>query len=350
MHQSPQNARQGTNTGRAVNRRDFIKVTALAAGAGLLGAAGIRRLLSEGELKTISVSRILMGAVANLTLVAPSESSARPTLEAAFALMQDLESQLSRCIPASDLCRLNRHGKLRAVRGALRQVLARAQAYARLTGGAFDVSLEPLLALYRRSARQGESLPYRQIDAAQRLVDYRQIEITPGYIALGSAGMAINLDGIAKGYIIDQGADFLRRAGYPNVLVEVGGDLSAYGTSRERPWRIGIQSPDYGDQMLAVAQIQDQALATSGDYVQAYTPDRRLNHIIDPRTGVSAPELSSVSVLAPTACDADALSTSLMVLGVERGLALVERLPSVEAALFTKDRQLLFSSGFPRQA
>jgi thiamine biosynthesis lipoprotein len=131
--------------------------------------------------------------------------------------------------------------------------------------------------------------------------------------------------------------------------VEAGGDLLAAGAKGDgSPWSLGVQPPRAGTGDVAARfRVTDRAVATSGDYMQPFTPDLSQHHILDPRQGISPPALSSVSVAADTACQADALSTALMVLGPAKGLALIERLPGAETLLITKEGMIHRSSGFP---
>ena len=162
--------------------------------------------------------------------------------------------------------------------------------------------------------------------------------------------MRITLDGIAKGRVVDGGVAALKSMGFTNILVEAGGDLLAYGAHPDGSyWKIGVVNPrpSAGHPWLTTISVEDRAVATSGDYQQTFTSDYHLNHIIDPRSGVSPAELSSATVIASSVTEADALATTLMVLGVADGLALVERLPGVEALVATKDLNIFKSAGFP---
>ena len=329
---------------QSIGRRQFIKITALAGLAAGLGSA-LARKQAAGALHHVQETRIVMGSLANITVVADRQSDAQRAVEATFARMHELEAVLSRFQPDSQLSQLNRAGALTDAHPALRDVLGRSVQIGALTGGVFDVTVESLLALYRSAAKVNSVPAGADVTAARALVDYRQIALQGAAIRLNQPGMAVTLDGIAKGYIIDEGAAELARLGFPNVLVEVGGDMQARGQAGGAPWRIGIQSPD-GRAPLATTSLQGVALATSGDYLNTFTADRRLHHILDPRTGTSPVALSSVSVSAPTACEADALSTSILALGPIEGLALVEGLANTEAFLITKHGEVLYSSGF----
>ena len=210
-------------------------------------------------------------------------------------------------------------------------LIATAIAYGEITRGAFDVTAKPLV----DAARRGKP--------ATAGADFRAIRLEAGEIAFARSGMALTLDGIGKGRVVDGATAFLARRGYANVLVEAGGDLLARG----RPWRIGIDHPRADDRLLATLSLNSRALATSGDYANAFTLDYGRHHIVDPRTGRSPQGLASATVLAPTATAADALSTAVMVLGPEAGLALLNRLPHVEGLLVSKEMELRATAGMP---
>ena len=159
--------------------------------------------------------------------------------------------------------------------------------------------------------------------------------------------MQITLDGIGKGYVVDRGVDVLRQRGFGSVFGEAGGDLVAGGEPGPGdPWRIGIRSPRRPLSLQARFDTRDRAVATSGDYMQPFAADYSQHHILDPRTGYSAPELASSTVVAGDAATADALATLVMVLGPVRGRALLEDLPDCEGYLIRKDLAVVQTSGF----
>ena len=166
-------------------------------------------------------------------------------------------------------------------------------------------------------------------------------------MTLERPGMSITLDGIGKGYVVDRGISELRERGFPNVFLEAGGDLLAAGNKGTgSPWRVGIRNPRPGLTLHARFDVQDRAVATSGDYMQAYTDDYTRHHIVDPRTGRSAPELASSTVIAPNAATADALSTLTLVLGRRAGRDLLEALPGCEGYFVSKQLDVTRTTGF----
>lgn len=333
-----------------LSRRQFIRLTAfagLAAAGGLGLSAGLR---AAQPVEPVQATRFLLGSLAHLTVISADGAQARAAINAAFDRMAALEAVFSRFRPDSQLSRLNATGTVSNPHPELKTVLTKAVTYGDLTGGAFDVTVEAVLKLYRAAAQSGTLPADDQITAAQQLVDYRQIAIHEDEIRLNLPGMAVTLDGIAKGYIIDAGADALRELGFDQVLVELGGDLQTSGSATAQPWQVSIQAPPGSASTTPIiAELVSRALATSGDYQYTFTSNRRLHHILDPHSGVSPDELSSASVIAPTACDADALATSLMVMGAEAGLALIAHLPEAEALVISKHGITRQSANFPVQ-
>ena len=321
-----------------ITRRQFISIVA-ATGTAL--AVGLPAL---DKLKFVSKSRILMGTRVNLTLLSRDQENAETAAEACLTEMAGLESILSRHQPASQLSILNYTGSLDHPHPALKEMLTRSRELSDLTRGAFDITVKPLLDLYQEAAG---SLAPDQIQQALELVNYQNLilEDTRAYFA--SPGMSITLDGIAKGYIVDAGVKLLQLAGYINVLVEAGGDLTASGgKGRNTPWRIGLQDPRGAmGEILTRVELRDRSLATSGDYLQKYTTDLTSHHILDPRTGFSPPDFSSVSVSASSAALADGLATAIMVLG-EDGLGLIESVADCEAYTVSKSGLVRKTAGF----
>lgn len=322
---------------RPTSRRGFLKIVALSGLAVGLGAAANRQL----ERTAVRVTRVLMGTVVNIALVGGEPGRAESALAAALAEMGRLIEIFDHRLPGGALGRLNANGILGDAPPELTTVLAHALAISASTSGAFDVSVKPILDAYANGQTN--------VSGLRRLVDYREITLVDREIQLGRPGMALTLDGLAKGRVVDGGVAALRDHGFTRVFVEAGGDLLASGVGpAEAPWRVGIQDPRgaAGD-LVQRLSIVDRAAATSGDYLHTFTADRTLHHILDPRTLQSPQDLSSVTVLAPTVMEADALSTALMVMGPIDGPAWVATLPGVEALWITKDNQRLASPGFP---
>ncbi|MAH21332.1 MAG: thiamine biosynthesis protein ApbE [Thaumarchaeota archaeon] len=336
---------------QSVTRRNFLRVTAIGTGILVAGGIGIKQLLSNSvpEFRRHSETRELLGTLITITLIDTDESRAVNTVESTFAEIERLSGLLSRHDFSSELSHLNNDGRLIGASSELISVLKRARYYAELTGGAFDVTVGPLVDLYSAHFARYHAPPdATAVAGAQQLVDYRMITIKGSDVTLAKPGMGITLDGIGKGYVVDQAVALLKARGMARVLVEAGGDLALRGLRQDgHPWRVGIHHPRALSGYYQVLEQSSGAVATSGDYEAAFTADFRYHHIVDPRTGSSPMGLSSVTVLAGDAASADALSTAALVLGMTEGLKLLEQLPGVEALLIDKQVTSRATSGFP---
>lgn len=333
----------------SIDRRRF-----LCRSIGALGVAGFadRSLAATRPgpppgLRPASRTSTALGARVTVTALHTSEGAARRAIDAAFAELDLIEDVMSLYRPGSQLCRLNREGHLDRPHPHLVAVLAAARRVSARTGGAFDVTVQPLWQLYAR--RNGEAgLPGPdEIARERRRVDYRRLEVGARRIALLGEGMAVTLNGIAQGFAADRTVAVLRDHGVAHALVDAGEVRPLGRKPDDEPWKVGVQHPREPDAYAALVRLDGRALSTSGDYATAFSPDRRHHHILDPRTGVSPATFSSVSVLAPTAMEADALSTALFVVGPVRGLELIAATPRVDALFILKDGHTLATSGFP---
>lgn len=289
-----------------------------------------------------------MGTQINLIVYGPDCDTAEKAVHETFSRMEEAIGCLSRHNRESELSALNRNGNLDNPSKDLHNVLLLARQVSDLTHGSFDITVLPLLELYKNRKDSGSLPTGNELNSTLELVDYRNVALTPSSIHFRKKGMGVTLDGIGKGYIVDQGIDTLRALGFDSVYVEAGGDLMVTGPKEgNKPWRIGIRNPRPGKagKLIAIG-VTHQAVATSGDYMQAFTPDLRFHHIIDPRTGISPPELASATVTAPTVALADALATAAMVLGPDKSRALLESIPGCEGLFIGKDLQRYQTAGF----
>jgi thiamine biosynthesis lipoprotein len=322
------------------SRRTVLRILASSGAAGVAWQLG---LFDRFRTQAISRSRTLMGTIVNLTVMGDREEAAAAA-DATLDHMAGLEALLSRHRDDSELSLLSATGRVDAPSQALLEVLRLAERVSRMGDGAFDVSVQPALDLYDRS----RPLPSPdELEEAVGHVDYRAVRVADAAIELTRPGMRLTLDGVGKGYIVDRGLDVLKERGFDNVFVEAGGDLVASGRrDGSSPWRVGIRNPRPGLTLHAHFDASDVAVATSGDYMQSYTDDYTRHHIVDPRSGRSAPELASSTVIAPNAAMADALSTLTLVLGRRAGRDLLEALPGCEGYFVSKQLDVTRTTGF----
>jgi thiamine biosynthesis lipoprotein len=219
-------------------------------------------------------------------------------------------------------------------------VLARAQDVSRLTDGAFDATVGPVVRLWRRARRTRELPPAEQLAAARALVDYRLMTLDPQAqtVRLAKAGMQLDLGGIAKGYAAEAMQTVLKQHGVTRALVAAGGDVVATGPPPDAPgWRVAIAAAPGEDKNGPTLLLRDAAVSTSGDAEQyVEIGGTRYAHIVDPRTGLGLTDTWQVSVVSRDGTTSDAIDTALAVFGPERGVKLVEGLEGVSARFVRK--------------
>lgn len=296
------------------SRRKLLKVVAgAAAAAGLVSGAGWFVLRRENNLFEVRREQTLMQTSVAITCLSDDVDKAGVAIDAAFRRMAESVSVLTRFDPASPVARLNRDGHLDQLPPELRDVLQRALAFSAVTEGDFDISVLPVLQ-YFESMRQPavlDRLDREQIVQRDQLIDYRGIVLDARGVRFSQRGMAVTLDGLAKGYVIDQGIAALRAAGIEYALVDAGGDVRAIsGSSLKRQWHVGIVDPGKLDQVASIVSLRNAALGTSGNYRIFYSADKKLFHVINPHTGYSPLNYSSVTVMAETSVEADAMSVA----------------------------------------
>ena len=277
-----------------------------------------------------------MGTTYSVKVVDPPPSLESHGLHAEIdAVLQHINGQMSTYLEDSELSRFNASRKTDwlNVSSELVAVVRHARRVSELTGGAFDVTVGPLVNLwgFGPGARGDEAPPDDAIEYALQRTGYRQLHVKdePSGLRKDNPGLYVDLSAIAKGYAVDQIAERLEKHGINNYLVEIGGEVRGRGhNARGIPWQIAIEKPSPGERAVhQVITVDGVGVATSGDYRNYFEQDgQHYSHTIDPRTGRPVTHsLASVTVISPSAMHADALATGLLVLGPEAGYALAER-------------------------
>jgi thiamine biosynthesis lipoprotein len=316
-----------------LSRRRFISISAAAAGMALFPAAyGAGAFpASEDAGRRLRIWRgVALGADAMLQLNHPDPDKADRMIEACLAEVARLERIFSLYREDSALCRLNRDGRLDDPPVELVELLGRSNEFSRLTGGAFDITVQPLWRLYAAhfsAPAPDPSGPSKAaIEAALERVGHRTLKIDPARISFARAGMCITLNGIAQGYITDRVVDLLRQHGIDRSLVDMG-EIRAVGPRPSGdPWIVGLEDPRAPGHVAEQVGIVNQAVATSGGYGAQFDSAGRFNHIFDPATGATSSRYLSVSVVAPLATTADALSTAFSLMPPDRTGPIARRL------------------------
>ncbi|MEO8779316.1 MAG: FAD:protein FMN transferase [Rhodanobacter sp.] len=299
---------------RSPARRKLLKsIAGVAAAAGVVGGSGWFVLRRGHNLFEVRREQTLMQTSVAMTCLADDVDQAGVAIDSAFRRMAEAVAVLTRFDPASPVARLNREGHLQHVPPELRDVLQRSLAISAVTDGDFDISVLPVLE-YFESMRQPAVLDPRdrmQIGHRDQLINYRRIALDAQGVRFTEPGMAVTLDGLAKGYVIDQGIAALRASGIEHALVDAGGDVRAIsGSDLKRQWHVGIVDPGHINQVASIVTLRNAALGTSGNYRIFYSTDKKLFHVINPHTGYSPLNYSSVTVMAETSVDADAMSVA----------------------------------------
>lgn len=281
--------------------------------------------------------RTEMAVPIEVVLYAGDEAAATRGAEAVFACFRRLNGIFSDYDPQSELRRLSAtaEGTPMRVCDDLWDLLLLGDAISRQSDGAFDLSIGPLVQVWRRARRQHELPPKSKIDEARKLVDYRQIQLNreDRSVRLGLPGMRLDAGGLAKGYAVGKSLEILAKMGLRSVMIHAGGDLGLGDPPPGKPgWRVGIGQLELNSPPLEYLCLSRCAVATSGDLWQYVTIDgRRYSHIVDPRTGVGLTDHSSVTIVTDDSAVGDGLGKAVAVLGYERGLAIVEGRPGAAA-------------------
>ncbi|MBI4514801.1 MAG: FAD:protein FMN transferase [Deltaproteobacteria bacterium] len=293
-----------------------------------------------------------MGTVVTLTVAIDDEAVAERAIASGFAEVSRLDQLLSNYKSTSDLSRLNAQAGTGPVSVApeLFEVTRAAVQIATRSGGAFNPLLQPVIKLW--GIPEHPRVPSAaELEALRPLTDLRGLVLSEDQrtIALAQPGMALGLGGVGKGYTADRVAEVLEQSGARGGVAAIGGDIRVFGKHPDdRPWRIAVRPPQADTPPLAVVELSRGAVSTSGDYERYFEVDGvRYHHIIDPRSLMPAQGAASVTVLAPTATEADGLATAVLVMSPAEGVALVERSAHSAALILDQDRRRLASSRWP---
>ena len=293
----------------------------------------------------VSHTGFALDTVVSVTIYDCEENVERQTLlNRCFDEINRLEGLFSATIESSDISHINAaNGAPITVSDETAELLRLCLRYAELSDGAFDVTLRAVTALWDFSS---ETLPdAAQLAAAAATVDYRQLTVAGNTVTL--SGGALDLGGVAKGYIADRVAALLREGGATSAMIDLGGNIVVIGERDGRAWNIGIKDPNNVSELCAVVTGCDLSVVTSGIYERGFTLNGvRYHHLLSPESGMPVQNgLASVSIVCENSAQADALSTACFVLGEEKGLSLIESLDGVEGLFVHQDGTLRASSG-----
>jgi len=290
----------------------------------------------------------VMGTEARVYFWHTDEKLSDKILDDAFAELRRIDTLMSTYKETSELSLVNREAFKApvVVSSELVNLVTQALAVSRRSQGAFDITYASVGYLYDfpNQVRPAETIVEQRLDA----VDFRHVIVNreKNSIQFSHPDVRIDLGGIAKGYAVDKVIAELKKHQIQHAMVSAGGDTRVVGRHFDRPWVVGIQDPRSSEDVVALIPLLDEAISTSGDYERFFDENgMRYHHIIDPQTGDSARAVRSVSILGPESTMADALSTSLFVLGLKKGVALIDSIEAYEAILVDQKGLLHYSTG-----
>ena len=273
-------------------------------------------------------------------------------IQDSFELIRDLENTLSSHIEGSDLyiIKQNAGTKTTQVKGITYSVLKDSIYFSEITNGLFDVTAGPLIDLWAIDPPDGHVPTQQELDEVLTLINYNKINfLNDNRIKLEDKGMMVNLGAIAKGSIADEVKGFLMKSGVNSAMINLGGNVLLIGSKPDgSSFIIGIQDPNNirGEYLLSIS-VDDEAVVSSGDYERYFEYEGKIyHHILDPKTGFPAEtNIKQVTIVAPDSQTADGLSTSVLLLGLKKGILLINSLEDVEAIFITKDNYIYITDG-----
>lgn len=311
--------------------------------ADLTGHAASPQVVKRGQMH--------MGTLVFLTAVAQDKQLAHDAIEQGFREIHRLEQTLSTWIADSELSRINAAAGQRAVKVGpeTMELLEYSLEMARLTESGFNIAIGPAVEAWNVS-REGRIPTRAELDATRPLMDLSAVQIDKeaGTVYLARSGMRVDIGGIGKGYAADFAARVMQEAGASAGVVAISGDIKTFGRLPDgQRFMFGIQHPrEENGITIGLLELEDEAVSTAGDYQRYFERDGiRYHHILDPQTLQPARLSQSVTIVARTGVLADGLDTGIFVMGPEKGMVLIERLPGVEGVIVAADGAVFVSSG-----
>lgn len=293
-------------------------------------------------------TQAIMGTRIAVELWHDDAAKGEAAIDAVMAEMHRIDELMSHYQPESQISAINARAAQEpvVVDRELFDLIRTALHFSEITEGAFDITYASVGYLYdyREHVKPTEA----RIAAALPAVNWRNLLLDAEHhsVRFEHAGMRIDLGGIGKGYAVDRGIGILQSLGVRHAEVTAGGDTRIVGDRRGKPWIVGIRHPDDKTKIVTRIPLVDTAMSTSGDYERYFDEDGvRYHHIIDPHTGHSASQVRSATILGPTATETDGLSKTAFVLGAEKAVEIINRMPGFDAVLVKPDGVVVYSKG-----
>lgn len=319
----------------------------------LLACAGCSRSGSQGALKQFTKTGEFFGAEVRLDVCYENREEAKlnQAVNTIWSRFADIHRRMSVYDPGSDINKINNAYEDSVLVGAdTYQLIKDSVSYHKISNNVFDISIGPLLMLWKESQKRNSLPSAEEIKAAQDKLGVAYIALLPdNHIRLVKQGMKINVDSIGDGYAADEAARILRNFGFENFLIDASGELYGGGKNcHGNLWRIGIRDPLDPVALMEVVYVSNAAVSTSGNYERYYEVEgQRFSHIINPLTGYPHNEILSATVIAPSAQFADFWSTALCVLNAEEGRKLTDSFNNDYASMVIVEEENGSTKTFP---
>ena len=305
--------------------------------------------MAIGNTKVFSKSDFVMGTSLEISAVSTDEGIAMLAMEMAKNEFLRIEKLISSWDSLSETSQINKNAGITEVQvdSELFQLIKRSNKMSEITNGAFDISVQAWHDIWKFNGSKTVPPSQQKLDSVLALVNYKNIVLTDSINAvfLKRKNMSIGFGAIGKGYAVNKAVAVMQKMGIKGGIVNAGGDLKAWGTKPDgSPWQIGIKDPNNSDKVYSWIPVNNMAIVTSGDYERYFVYEgKRYSHILNPKTGWPSTGLKSVTVMCANAELADALATSVFVLGVKKGLQLINTLNDIECILVTDNNEFLTS-------
>ncbi len=304
----------------------------------------------------VTNSTYMLGTFLQVSIWTEEQAKGEEIIANCFRRIQEIEKKMSVNIESSEVSEINRNAGIKEIEVSSDTafVLRKAKEYASLTKGEYNPAIGTLVKLWGIGTDRERVPEKNEIDEVIQYVNYKDIEIQEGNkVKLAREGMYIDLGGIAKGYAADEVLMILKESGIQHAIINLGGNIYALGKKSDgSDWKVGIQDPyEPTGTHMGVVEITDKTVVSSGNYERYFMKgDIRYHHIIDPKTGYPADNgIISATIISNSSIDADALSTGTYVLGLEKGMELIENINGVECIIITEDKGVYLSSGMKGQ-
>ena len=318
----------------------------------LLIVLGVTAVLLSGcrqtQTEPVTRSGFLLNTFVTVTLY---DSEDEAILDGCMELCREYEGLLSRTVETSEIYQINHRApgtREMEVSEDTAEVISRGLYYSQLSGGAFDITIEPVSSLWDFTAEDPQVPAQELIDENLPRVGYEKISVDGSKVLFSDDDTAIDLGAIAKGYIADRMKEYLLDQGVESAIINLGGNVLCVGANGENPFRIGIQRPYAShNETVGVVEVEDMSVVSSGVYERHFEKDGvNYHHILDPKTGYPYQNgLTAVTILSEESVDGDGLSTTCFSLGLEKGMELINSLDEVWAVFITDDGELHYSDG-----